>query len=114
MRLLVPLCAAFVLASCAPAPRSVAERFVENLAKGKISEAKKVSTDQTAKMLDLVSSFGSLPVEPDYKFVFVDEEVDGNKATVRFKDSKTQDVSEIKLVKVDGQWKVHFESDFKK
>lgn len=110
LRILPVFLACVLLAGCAPPPRAVAKQFLDNIAKGKLSEAKKQATDQTGQMLDLMASLGKMPVDPDVRFTLVDEKVDGNKATVRFKVSNSDDISVVELVRLDGQWKVHTEA----
>jgi hypothetical protein len=103
----VTLVMAILLAGCGQSPKSTAKSFAENLAHGKITEAKKYATEQTGKILDIASSRGAFHVIPNYQFIFVEQSVDGNKATVKFKGAKDGEVEELYLVKVDGQWKVH-------
>lgn len=96
----------FFLACGSSGPGVVAEKFSENLAKGKVNEAKKYATEATGEMLDLASSFGGLEVEPDFKFVIKEEVIDGDKATVTFTD-KDDNESTLDLVKIDGKWLVN-------
>jgi ABC-type glycerol-3-phosphate transport system substrate-binding protein len=103
----VTLVMAILLAGCGQSPKSTAKSFLENLAHGKITEAKKYATEQTGKILDIASTRFALEVNPNYQFIFVEQSVDGNKAIVKYKEAKDGKVHEIDLVKVDGQWKVH-------
>jgi len=104
---ILTLFVAIALTGCGQSPRSTAKSFSENLAHGKISDAKKHATEQTGQLMDLASSFGGIPVEPNFKFIFVDQEVDGNSAVVRFRERPDGDVQSLNLVKIDGEWKVH-------
>lgn len=105
----IVLFAFFVLMGCGDSPQSVAKNFAENLAKGKISEAKKYATEPTGEMLDFASKIGAMPVNTDFTFIYVDKTVEGEQATVRYKNSPDGQEETIKLVKIDGKWKVHMQ-----
>lgn len=98
-----------VLLSCGDSPQSVAKNFTENLAKGKISEAKKYATEPTGEMLEFASKIGAMPVDPDFTFVFVEKTVEGDKATVVYRKSVDGPDERISLVRIDGKWKVHMQ-----
>lgn len=104
---ILTLFVAIALTGCGQSPRSTAKTFSESLAHGKISEAKKHATEQTGQLLDLATSLGGMPIEPDFKFIFVDQEIDGNSAVVRFREKPDGDIESVNLVKIDGEWKVH-------
>ena len=93
------------LAGCSPTPSATAEKFTVALAKGDVTTAKKYCTQSTAQMLDFAVSMGSVQAQPDFKFVVTEQEIDGNRATVRFKNDKGEE-EKIDLVKIDGRWQV--------
>lgn len=97
------------LISCSSGPEKTAKNFTENLAKGKVDEAKKYATESTGKMLDFASGFGGLPIEPNYKFNFIKDSIDENRAWVTFT-NQTGKEEIINLVKIDGDWLVHMEN----
>ncbi|WHT39738.1 DUF4878 domain-containing protein [Myroides odoratus] len=97
-----------LLASCSQGPKDVAIKFTENVAKGKIDEAKKYATEPTGKLLEMAVSFGGLPVEPDTKIEFVKDSIVDSKAWVTVKNQKGKE-SEVTLVKMDGKWLVNME-----
>lgn len=66
---LIVILLALMLAGCGPSPKSTARSFTENLAHGKIDEAKKYATDQTGQFLDMASSMGALPIDPNFEFI---------------------------------------------
>lgn len=107
LRLLV--FAFLVLSSCGDSPQSVAKNFTENLAKGRISEAKKYATEPTGEMIEFASKIGAMPVNPDFRFVYVERTVDGDKATVVYRESVDGPDEHISLVRIDGKWKVHMQ-----
>jgi hypothetical protein len=98
-----------LLFSCSSGPESAAKNFTENLAKGKVEEAKKYATESTGKLIDFASSFGSLQVDPNFKFEMIKDSIVENKAWVTFKDQNGKEDT-IELVKIDGKWLVHVES----
>lgn len=98
-----------LLYSCSSGPEGAAEKFTENLAKGKLDEAKKYATEPTKRMLDLASAFGGLPIEPNFEFHAIKDSIVDNKAWITFTNQKGEkDV--IELVKIDGDWLVHMET----
>lgn len=98
-----------LLLSCSSGPESAVKNFTENLAKGKIDQAKKYATEPTGKILDLASSFGGLPVNPDFKFEMVKDSIIDNRAWVTFTNQDEEEKT-MELVKIDGVWLVHLEN----
>ena len=96
-----------LLVSCGESPKSTAKAFSENLAKGKISEAKNYATEGTGQLLDSFAQFGGFEPQSDVAFIIVEEKIDGDKATVKIKETKSDKTETLNLVMVDGKWKVH-------
>ena len=96
-----------LLSGCGVAPHTVAEKFCINLSHGKTTEAKQYCTQQTAQLIDFAVQSGSIPVNPDAKFIFDHEEITENTARVYFKETTNGAVDNIDLVRIDGKWKVH-------
>ena len=110
---LAALTICIVFAGCSKSPEDTAKRFTEALRKGKISEAKKYTTEPSAQLLDLAGGFGISPdINPDFRFDVAGKDIQGNRAFIRFKDTRT--VQELTLVKIDGEWKVDLEAVEKK
>lgn len=101
----------FALAGCGGGAASTAESFATHLAAGEIGKAKELSTEPTAELLDLASSFGGLDIDPDFEFELIEESVDGNRAKITYRNKADGKVDTIDLVKLDGKWKVHAEKD---
>ena len=100
-----------LLFSCSSSgPKNAASSFLDNLSKGKVDEAKKYATEATGQMLDMASAFGGIEVNPDFEFTFLRDSVVDNSAWVFFTDQDGKE-DEIELVKVDGKWLVHMESE---
>lgn len=108
-KILTVLALSALLFSCSSGPEKAARSFAENLAKGKIEEAKKYATEPTGSLIDLASTFGGLPINPNFKFEEVKSSIDKNKATVTFK-NEDGETETFELVKIDGKWLVHMES----
>jgi hypothetical protein len=100
-----------LVAGCGKSPKDTAKAFTENLSKGKISESKKYATEQTGQLLDMASSMGVIPVEPNFRFILVEQVIDGNKAVVKYRETPDGEVESMDLVKIDGKWKVHMKKD---
>ena len=99
-----------LLFSCSSGPQKAAQNFTENIAKGKIDEAKKFATEGTAKLLDLAKAFGGIPIEPDFEFNFLRDSVVKKRAWVFYKNDKgNEDV--VELVKIDGDWLVYMNAN---
>lgn len=97
-----------LMVSCSSGPKKAAQNFSENLAKGKIEEAKKYATESTGALLDFASKMGSSKVDPDFKFTFVKDSIVDNRAWVTFKGKEDREQT-LELVKIDGDWKVNME-----
>lgn len=99
-----------LMCSCSSGPQKAAQNFSENLAKGKVDEAKKYSTESTGKMLDFASSMGGgSKINPDFKFTFVKDSIVDNRAWVTFKGAADEREQTLELVKIDGDWKVNID-----
>ncbi|MDR0864373.1 MAG: DUF4878 domain-containing protein [Candidatus Symbiothrix sp.] len=100
-----------LMCSCSSGgPKDTARKFSENLAKGKIDEAKKYATESTGKLLDLASGFGGgKTLDPNFKFEFVKDSIVENKAWVTYKGSADKGEQILELVKIDGDWKVNMD-----
>lgn len=99
---------AIAMVSCSNGPKDSVKNFTENLSKGKVNEAKKYATESTGKLVDLASSFGGMPIEPNYKFEFIKDSIVDNEAWVKFKNQDKKE-QEMHVVKIDGKWLVHMD-----
>jgi len=48
---------------------------------------------------------GAARTQPNFKFVVIDQKIEGERATVRFKDEKGKE-QKLDLAKIDGLWLV--------
>lgn len=99
-----------VVVSCSTgdSPESVAEKFLKEVHKMQFDEAKKYSTQETAKMLEMMSSLMLMSPGkeiPEKKFTILEEDIKGDVATVKYQ-QEGKEAEFIKLVKRDGKWLV--------
>ncbi|WP_009036309.1 DUF4878 domain-containing protein [Indibacter alkaliphilus] len=95
--------------SCNSNPKSVAQNFAENLAKGNTEKAKKYATEATGSMIDMALKMGlSEHITPDFTYKAYKDSIVNNKAWVKLRDPKNPDaqIQVIYLIKVDGKWLV--------
>lgn len=104
----------FIVSCSSSAPGDAAKSFFENMAHGKIDEAKKYATEPTGKMLDFAAQLGGTPIEPDFKVEIIKDSIVGKKAWVTLKtykgDEKNEKQETVELVEIDGKWLVHMDS----
>jgi len=96
-----------LLTGCGAGPADTAEDFLGLVAAGELTEASELATDNTMQLLRMAQNFGALEVDPDFDFELIEEEVDGNHATITYRGKKDGKVESIHLVKLDDEWKVH-------
>lgn len=106
---LITVLIAITLTGCGNAPKDTAENFMEHLANGEILEAKEYATQPTGQLLDMAQSMGAIKIHPDFEFIYVDQEINGNRAEVTFRESENGPATSLDLVKINKEWKVHIE-----
>ena len=85
----------------------VALAFIENLAKGKLKDAKKHSTEASAAIIDAAAQKGKLGNTLDAKYSIVSDTVAGKRALVQLIEDKENAQTEwYDLVMIDNEWKV--------
>jgi len=85
----------------------VALAFIENLAKGKLKDAKSHSTEASASIIDSAAKKGKLGISPDAKYSIVSDTVAGKRALVQLiEDRENAETEWYDLVMVDDEWKV--------
>lgn len=110
----------FGMASCASKsdPKEVALNYLNALKSLDYEGAKKFSTPETGKMLDMLASFsGMLPDSmkeqaKGIKVAIKDAKEEGEKCTVTFTSTdKPESEEKLNLVKKDGKWLVNSSKD---
>lgn len=86
--------------------KEVALAFIENLARGKLKDAKKYSTEASATIIDAAAK-NNLSIKPDAVFNIVSDTVAGKRALVQLiEDRENAETQWYDLVMVDDEWKV--------
>lgn len=97
-------------------PKAVLTSFFEALSKKDIAAARKLATEDSKSMLDMVEM--GMKMSNDTKetekydknnMEFGDVKIDGDKATVPVKEKKSGETLNYSLKKVNGEWKVAFD-----
>lgn len=106
---------AVTMISCSSnSPKASAEKFLNGLNHMDYEAAKSVSTDETKKMLDMMSQLTAMmpdSAKENAKKVKINvgkEEVNGDKATVSYTTSEDTTSRNLNLVKQNGKWLVQW------
>lgn len=105
-----------VIVSCGggDTPKSVAENFLKSLNKMDYETAKKYGSEDTGKLLDMMSGFSKLmpdSARQERSFEMKEEKINGDKATVTYTASGEEGEQSLNLIKIDGKWKVAMSKD---
>lgn len=107
---LFSLAATLLLAACGGGnmtPTQVAEKYLTHLNKMEFKEAKAYGTEKTAGMLDLLAGMAAMmPKNENTGFKITGETIDGDKATVTYRNDGADADETLTLVKTDGKWLV--------
>lgn len=85
-------------------PEAVAEKYLNHIAKQEWAEAKKLGTENTQQLVDMLASFGGNAEVKDVKIEEMKCEVTGEAAVCNFKSNGEAD--KLDMVKKDGKWLV--------
>lgn len=94
-------------------PKAVAQKFITALEDKKWDDAAALGTEDTKKAVQMLQSFASMMPQDAKKkeYEFGEEKVDGDKATVSYKEKGTDKEQTVNLVKQDGKWLVSMSKD---
>ena len=90
-------------------PKSVADKFLKAMSSQDFETAKKYGTEETSKLLDMMSGFKKMSADStgkDLKFEITREKIENENATVYYKEEGKEGELELPMVKTDGKWKV--------
>jgi ABC-type oligopeptide transport system substrate-binding subunit len=107
--LILSIAILFVACGGNDSPRSVGEKFLKAMSSQDFETAKKYGTEETEKLLDMMSGFTKMSndsVAKEMKFEITREKVTGDNATVFYKEDGREGELQLPMVKVDGKWKV--------
>ena len=116
LKLFLPAAMAVFMIACGggDTPKSVAENFLKALNRMDYETAKKYGTQDTGKLLDMMSGFAKMmpdSLKKEKNFEIKDEKIEGDKATVTYTESGEEGDLSLNLVKLDGKWKVAMSKD---
>jgi len=85
-----------------------------HLAHAEFTEAKQYASQSTGELVEMMGKMGAamggkMEDDKDFKFVLEEENIEGDKATVKFRKKEDAKIQTVHLIKVDGDWKVHEE-----
>lgn len=91
-------------------PKTVAEKFLKETQAKNFDAAKKLATEETGKMIDMMASLSkSVPDDKEKKegkLTDFTEKIEGDAATVTYKEEGKDGEQSMKMKKVDGKWLV--------
>ena len=89
-------------------PKSVAGKFLDAMSKQDFESAKKYGTEETEKLLDMMSGFSKMSNDTvkDSKYEITRETTNGENATIYYKEEGRDGELQLPMVKMDGKWKV--------
>jgi hypothetical protein len=104
--LVVVFFAVVALVSCkgSDGPEAVAEKYLQHIAKQEWADAKKLGTENTAQLVDMLASFGGAAEVKEVKIEEMKCEVTEETAVCNFKSNGEAD--KLDMVKKDGKWLV--------
>jgi hypothetical protein len=98
--------AVILFTSCggAETPKAVSEKFMNAIEDKKYDEAAQYATDDTKAVIELIK--GGKGNDTKREFVWGEEKIDGDKATVKYKVKGSDKDEEVSLIKKDDKWLV--------
>jgi len=85
-------------------PEAVAEKYLNHIAKQEWAEAKKLGTENTQQLVDMLASFGGKSEIKEVKIEGMKCDVKGDSALCNYKSNNEAD--KLNLIKKDGKWLV--------
>lgn len=102
-----------LLAGCGSKPRVTAEKFLKDCAAQNFADAKQYTTVEAGQQLDMLSGMAEMfkglsngQNTPEFKFIFVREEINGDHAVVTYRPTENAEEKSLPLQKIDGKWLV--------
>jgi len=113
---ITPIVFALFFSGCnSNGPKPVAENFLKAMNQMDFDKAKTYGTEDTGKLLDMMSGFAKMipdsSKKKQSKFEITGEKIDGDKATVTYREEGKEGEQTVPLIKVDGKWKVAMSKD---
>jgi len=90
-------------------PRSVAEKFLKAMSTQDFESAKKYGTEETEKLLDMMSGFTKMSpdtAQKELRFEITNEKISGDNAIIYYREEGREGELQLPMVRIDGKWKV--------
>lgn len=94
----------------ASTPKSITESFFTALSAGDFAKAKTMVTKDSEESIESLKTFAADQVK-GAKYTVTKEEVNGDNATVTYTQAGKEGEKTMKLMKVDGAWKIMFDKN---
>ena len=94
-------------------PSRIADKFLIAVIESEYKEARKYSTSETCKLIDLLESLNSISSTSEFQELgdngvkIQSESINGDTAWVEFTYSGIDEVEKLELRKIDGKWLAH-------
>lgn len=95
---------AFNACKSSDSPDAIATKYLGHIAKQEWAEAKKLGTENTQQLVDMLASFGGTKEIKEVKIEEMKCEVTGDSAVCNFKSNGEAD--KLDMLKKDGKWLV--------
>lgn len=112
-RFVLSLAIAALIAACggggASTPSQVAEQYLTALNKMDFDAAKKLGTEKTGQMLDMMAPMMKMmgdAAKKEVGFKILGEKIEGEKATVTYRSDDKEADETLTLIQKDGKWLV--------
>jgi len=107
LNLVVILFAVIALNACksSDSPEAIADKYLKHIAKQEWAEAKKLGTENTQQLVDMLASFGGKAEIKEVKIEEMKCETKGDSSHCTFKSNGEAD--KLDLIKKDGKWLVN-------
>ena len=91
-------------------PKSIAESFLTTLSAGDFTKAKTMVTKDSEEAIESLKTFAADQVKGK-KYTVTKEDIQGDNATVTYKQEGKEGEKTMKLMKVEGNWKIMFDKN---
>lgn len=96
-------------------PKEVADSFLQAWSKADFEEAKEYGTEESKKLLDMMNSFKTMSEDSSFSteisYDITREKVEGDNATVYYKEEGSKGEQALNLIRVNGEWKVNMSKE---
>ncbi len=94
----------------AATPKSITESFFTTLSAGDFTKAKTMVTKDSEEAIESLKTFAADQVKGK-KYTVIKEDIQGENATVTYKQEGKEGEKTMQLMKVEGNWKIMFDKN---